>query len=324
LGFVVLLASLGLARVHIDLRDVPNVIVPDRVSVGEAFSQRGVLTVCVPKTSQHRPNYDYPWEVLLNAFKSDFPDFDLDLQILDANDLAQRLDPYQQDPHFPDVAFVDNYDLRPLLKDKPVVMMWGRARFEFDFSWVIFRQAKHFEAGKDFLLWLAQSPRWTPMQVSTTSIGPADIAKVQAISKKAVLDIAYGSQRSLWSIMDPSAGRFDDFGGYGTHTLQAIQTLLTFGNSRLAFVLLAEVGQSETDGPGPPSFGMAHSAVILRKLGDGWKVLSILPDSSLPDLESLLGAFDHLGLDEGPPEAVPKVTLLAPVDHAQLLNHPSP
>jgi hypothetical protein len=327
LGFVVLLASLGLARVHIDLRDVPNVIVPDRVSVGEAFSQRGVLTVCVPKTSQHRPNYDYPWEVLLNAFKSDFPDFNLDFQILETNELGLRLNSSQQDPHFPDVAFVDyDRDLRPLIDDKAVVMMWGRPRFDREFigSWVIFRQAKNFEAGKAFMLWLAQSPQWKPMQVSTTSIGPEDIAKVQTISKKAVLAIAYGSRHSLWSIMDPAAGHFDDVGWYGTFTPQGVQPLLTFGNSRLAFVLMAEAGQRETEPGVPQSFGMAHSAVILRKLGDDWKVLSILPDDSLPHLESLLGAFDHLGLDEGSPEPVPKVTLLAPADHAQLLNHPLP
>jgi len=196
--------------------------------------------------------------------------------------------------------------------------MCGRARFEFEFvgTWMIFRHARNFEAAKDFLLWLAQSPRWKPMQVDTTSIGPEDITKVQAISKKAVLAIAYWSPRSLWSIMDPAGGHFDDFGGYWPHTLQALQPLLTLGNSRLAFVLLAEVGQ--TDSPWPPLFGMAHSAVILRNQGDGWKVLSILPNGSLPDLERLLRAFDQLGLDEGPPEAVSKVRLLAPLDHVQL------
>jgi hypothetical protein len=323
LGFVVFLANLGLAVEQHDLRNVPNVEVPSTVSVGQAFLQRGALTVLVPKTSEHRPGFNYPWEILLNEFKSDFPDFNLDLQILEGNDFTQRLLASPQDPHFPDVAFVDNdRDLRPLLEDKAVVMMWGQARFEFTDTRVVFRHARNFEAAKDFLLWLAQSPRWKPMQVNTTSIAPEDIAKVQAISKKAVLAITYGSHRSLWSIMDPAAGHFDDFGAYGPHTLQALQPLLTFGNSRLAFVLLAEVGQ--TDSPRPPSFGMAHSAVILRNQGDGWKVLSILPDGSLPDLERLLGAFDQLGLDEGPPEALPKVTLLAPADHARMQNYSPP
>jgi len=320
-GLAVFLGSLGLAVEQHDLRKVPNVDIPNVVSVGYSLSQRGALTILVPKANQHRPGHDYPWEILLNAFKSDFPDFNLDLQILEGNDFTKRLLASPQDPHFPDVAFVDNdRELRPQLDDKAVVMMWGRARFEFSDSWVIFRKAKNFEAGKDFLLWLAQSPRWRPMQVSTGSIGPADVAKVQALSKKAVLDIAYGSRRSLWSIMDPEGSHFD-FGAFG-HTLQALQPLLTFGNSRLAFVLLAEVGQ--TDSPNPPSFGMAHSLVILRNQGDGWKVLTILPDDSLPDFERLLGTFDQLGLDEGPPEAVSKVRLLAPLDHAQLGPHSFP
>lgn len=326
LGFVVFLANLGLAVQHHDLRDGPNVSnvnVPNVISVGYALSQRGALTVLVPKADQRRTGHDYPWEILLNAFKSDFPDFNLDLQKLEGNDFTDRLLASPQDPHFPDVAFVDNNrELGLLLDDKPVVMMCGQARFDFAGSWMILRGAKNFEAGKDFLLWLAQSPRWKPMPVNTTSIGPADIARVQAISKKAVLALAYWSHRSLWSLMDPAGGHFDDFGAYWPHTLQALQPLLAFGNSRLAFVLLAEVGQ--TDSPGPPSFGMAHSAVILRNQGDGWKVLSFLPDSSLPNLERLLRVFDQLGLDEGPPEAVPKITLLAPADHAQLPPHQGP
>ena len=325
LGFMVFLANPGLAVQHHDLRNVPDVEVPSTVSVGQALSGRGTLTVLVPKPNQHRPGFDYPWDILLSAFKSDFPTFDLDLQILEAYDFTQRLPSSPGDAHLPDVAFVDNNrDLGPLLDNKMVEMMWGETRFEFAGSWVIFRQAKNVEAGRDFLLWLAQSPRWKPMQVSTTSIGPADIAKVQAISRKAVLDLVYGSQQSLWSIMDPAGCHFDDFGGYGPHTLQALQPLLTFGNSRLAFVLLAEAGRSKADYPWSPSFGMAHSGVILRNLGDGWKVLCILPDRSLPDLEHLLGLFDQLGLDEGPPEALPRVTLLAPGDHARMQNDSPP
>jgi hypothetical protein len=71
-------------------------------------------------------------------------------------------------------------------------------------------------------------------------------------------------------------------------------------------------------------FGMAHSAVVLRNVGDCWKVLLFLPSDPLPELEALLRSFDRLGLEEGQPEAVPKVTLLAPTDHAQLVRFPRP
>ena len=317
LGFVLLLASLGLAQGQQDAIDFSN-----KISEAEAFLQRGTLTIWVPKTlirGLASQSFDYPWGVLLSEFKDDFPDFDLEFQILDRDDFVQRLHSSEQDPPYPDVAFVDNArELRPLLKDNAVVKMWGRPRLASRGWWVIFRRTKNFEAGRAFMLWLSQSPQWKPMRVSTATIGAADIAAVQAISKEAVHDFAAVNPQSLGLIMDPAASHFDDFGTEGTRTLQGVEPLLTFGNSRLAFVLLAEIGQGEK------AFGMAHSALVLRKLGDGWKVLLFLPTDSLPDLEHLLGTFDRLGLDEGPPEAVPKVTLLAPADHAQLLRFPRP
>ena len=205
--------------------------------------------------------------------------------------------------------------LRPLMNNNAVMKMWGQPRLESYGWWVIFRQAKNLETSKAFILWLSQSPQWRPTRVSPVSISPADIAVVQAISKEAVQDFAGMNPRSLLSIMDPEASHFDDFGDR-IQTLQNIEPLLTFGNSRLAFVLLAEVGQGEK------AFGMAHSAVILRKLGNSWKVLLFLPNRSLPDIEGLLGKFDRVGLDEGPADAVPKVTLLAPADHVRIARYP--
>jgi len=320
LGLVLLLASLGLAQSQQDARDVPN-----KVKEAEAFLQRGTLRVWVPKSHVMGLMSDpkaqvinaYPWGILQSEFKRDFPGFDLDFQILDRDDFVQRLHPSQEDPPHPDVAFVDNgSELHPLMKDNAVVTMWGESRFHTNGWWVIFRQAKNFEAGKAFMLWLAQSPRWKPKRVSTASISPADIAAVQAISREAVQDFADRNPQSLGSIMDHEASHFDAFGPDGTQTLQSVEPLLTFGNSRLAFVLLAEVGQGEK------TFGMAHSAVILRKVDDGWKVMLFLPSNGLPLLEELLGSFDRLGLEEGPPEAAPKVTLLAPVNHARLTRYP--
>jgi hypothetical protein len=302
-----------------DARDVPN-----KFSEGEAFSNGGTLTVLVPNNHVRGRMDDptvlvinaYPWGILQSEFKRDFPNFDLDFKILDRDEFVRAFHSSQPDASFPDVAFVDNYsELRPLMNNNAVMKMWGQPRLESDGWWVIFRQAKNFEASKAFMLWLSQSPHWRPMRVSTVSISPADIAVVQAISKEAVQDFVDMNPHSLLSIMDPEASHFDDFGDR-IQTLQNIEPLLTFGNSRLAFVLLAEVGQGEK------AFGMAHSAVILRKLGTSWKVLLFLPNSSLPEIEGLLGNFDRLGLDEGPPDAASKVTLLAPVDHARLARYP--
>ena len=322
---LVLLASGGLAQGQQNARDVPN-----KFSGGKGFSHGGSLTVWVPDSYVMDPMNDptvrvinsYPWGILQNEFKRDFPNFDLDFKILDRDEFVRILHSSQPDAAYPDVAFVDNHsELRSLMNNDAVLMMWGQPRHAVaklwgpNGWWVIFRHAKNFEIGKAFMLWLSQSPQWRPMRVNTASISPTDIAVVQAISKQAVKDFASMNPQSLSSIMDPKASHFDDFEAR-IQTLQDVEPLLTFGNSRLAFVLLAEVGQGEK------AFGMAHSAVILRKLGDSWKLLLFLPDRSLPDIEGLLGDFDHLGLGEGRPEEVPRVTLLAPVDHARLERYP--
>jgi hypothetical protein len=307
------------AQAQQEARDVPN-----KFRETEEFSQGGTLTVWVPngyvRGRMNEPTGQasdgYPWEILRGEFKRDFPNFDLDFKILERDAFVRALHSSQSGSPYPDMAFVDSdSELHPLLNNYAVVKMWGQPRFETDGWWVIFRQAKNFEAAKAFMLWLSQAPEWRPMRVSTVSISPADIALVQAISKEAVQDYVDVNPQSLSSIMDPEASHFDHFGDR-IQTLQSTEPLLTFGNSRLAFVLLAEVGEGER------AYGMAHSAVILRKIGKSWKVLLFLPNSSIPEIESLLGIFDSLGLDEGPPDAVSKVTLLAPADHARITRFP--
>ena len=326
MGFVLLFATIGFAQSQ---QNAP--VVPNKVSGAEAVLQRGTLTGWVPKTyvmglmsdATAQVVQTYPWGILQKEFKRDFPDFDLDFQILEREDFLQRLHSSRPDPPYPDMGFVDNgRELDPLMKDNAVVTMWGQSRFRTNGWWVIFRQARNFEAGKAFMLWLSQPSHWSPMPVRTTSIGPADIAKVQAISKEAAQGYAAVNPESLKSIMDPAAGHFNAFGPDGIIALESVEPALTFGNSRLAFVLLAEIGHGEKAVKMAPSFGMTHSMVILKKGGDGWKVLLLLPNRPLPQLENLLRSFDRLGLDEGPPEAVPPVTLLAPENHAQLPRYP--
>jgi hypothetical protein len=87
---------------------------------------------------------------------------------------------------------------------------------------------------------------------------------------------------SAYSIRDPEASHFDDFGDR-IQTLQNVEPLLTFGNSRLAFVLLAEIGQGEK------AFGMAHSAVILRKLGKSFAESSASSISKRRPLVKVVG-----------------------------------
>jgi len=292
-----------------------------RGAAGPAALRRGALEVWVPKSHvmgimgdpTARVNHVYPWEILLNEFKSDFPDFDLRWKVLDRDEFVGAFHSSLQNP--PDVALVDNYsELGPLENQDAVVRMSGQSRFDYNGSWVIFRRAKNFEAGRAFMLWLARSPQWKPWQVSTAAIGPVDIAAVQAISKKAVQDFANGDTQSLSLIMDPEANHF--YLGFGpTKTPESVDPLLTFGNSRLAFVLLSAVGQGEK------TFGMDHWAAVLRRAEDRWKVLLFLP-GRLPELENWLRSFDRLRLEDGQPETIPKIRLVSPVDHAQIPRWP--
>jgi hypothetical protein len=55
-----------------------------------------------------RVSQDYPWATLLNEFKNDFPDFDLRFKILDRDEYLQAFHSSQQNPPYPDVAFIDN------------------------------------------------------------------------------------------------------------------------------------------------------------------------------------------------------------------------
>jgi hypothetical protein len=296
---------------------------PHQLSEAEAALEHGTLTVWVPSTfvaGVNRVDYGYHWDILLlTKFKHDFPNFDLRFEVMEREQLEQAMHSPLQDQHLPDVAFIRNYrKYKPLQDANAVVTMWDRSRFEWHGWWVIFRQATNFAAGEAFLLWLAHPLHFKPWSVSTNSIGPADVAVVQALSQEAVRDYVNEDAEALWSIMDPAAARFQAFGKSGPLTLFSVEPLLTFGNPRLAFVLLAAAGK------GDKVSGMNHSGVILRNTGAGWKVLFLLPEDSLPRIEDLFQSFDRLGLEEAAAQPLPEVTLIAPPDHAQLPSLPRP
>lgn len=298
---------------------------PHNLSEAEADLEHGTLTVWVPRTfvaGVDRVDYEYHWDILLlTKFKHDFPNFDLRLEVMEREQLEQAMHS-PADQHFPDVAFIGNYrEYKPLQDANAVVTMWGRSRIEWHGWWVIFRQATNFAAAEAFFLWLEHPLHFKPSwSVSTNSIGPADLAAVRALSQEAVRDYAKEDPEALWSTMDPAAARIQAFRNDEPLTLFSIEPLLTFGNSRLAFVLLAATGG------GDKTFGVDHSGVILRNTGEGWKVLYLLPEQdSLPMLEDLFSSFDRLGLrEEAAAQPVPEVTLISPPNHAQLPQFPHP
>jgi len=67
---------------------------------------------------------------------------------------------------------------------------------------------------------------------------------------------------------------------------------------------------------------MQNSALVVRKVGDLWKVLLYLR-GALPDLEDILMSFDHMELKNGQPDAIAQVSLVSPVDHARITRFPN-
>ncbi len=274
---------------------------------------RGSLEVWVPDTFFRGASanfvHQYEWSPLLSEFKRDFPEFDLRFKIMDRAAFVEAIHLASPNPP-PDIVFADNQSERgPLMASSAAIEMLGLSRFNQDGWWLIFRQSKNFEAAEAFLLWLSQSPHWQPRQVATAPMQPSDTTAVQAVSTEAVKEYWRADARSLSSVMDPQASRF--YRLTAIESVERVEPLLTFGNSRLAFVLTSAVCRQQK------AFGMSHSALVLRKVDDQWKILLFL-EGALPRLEGVLRSFDRLRLQDGAQEAVPVVQLQEPPDHASI------
>ena len=319
---MLVLLSLGFIA---SLRPARRIGLQAEIATEMAPLQRGKLDVWVPKTfvtglmndPTARITNVYQWTILQNEFKRDFPDFGLHFKVrMERDEFVAAVRSSEQNP--PDLAFLDNIirDLRPLVNSATTLQMppLAQARFSYNGSWTIFRRAKNLEAGKAFVLWLCRSPHWRPPQLSTRAMVPVDVAAVQTVSVQAVRGLDTGDSRSFLSVMDPEATHFD-WHYEKLKTLSTVKPLMTFGNSRLAFVLVSAVGEDDR------AFGMSHSVLILRKGEGGWRVLLFLR-GSLPLLENFLQTFDRMGLREGPAEELDKPALLNPMDHARIPRWP--
>jgi hypothetical protein len=246
---------------------------------------------------------------------------------LPAADFRSKINNGDQESR-PDVAFIDNgQELNPLTKSNAIFQMWGLSRFTENGWWVLFRSTQNMDAARAFIRWLSRSPRWNPPPTMTASISLEEVQAVQTISRRAVGDFAQARFSDLWSIMDPAGAHFQERvvvkstlcqAGPVTFTRLDTDPLLTFGNSRLAFALVAAVGAGEK------VYGMTHYGVVLRRQNSAWKVLLLLPCHRLPSLVEMLSAFDRMGLQEGKLPSLSRVELVAPVDHARLRRLPQP
>ncbi len=297
-----------------------------------AALEHGTLTVWLPRTQPRgQPAWEMvnPWDTFfIPKFKQDFPDSNLHFEIMERQALDTALLSPQGQP-LPDVALVEDFrDYAPLRESDAVISMWGMSRFDGG-RWVIFRQSPHLEAARAFLLWLAHPPHYKPSwSVSTKSLIPTDQADVEALAQEAVRDYVNEDHDALSSIMDNQAARFmtpvhDGIGIFAVFNdvmvvPSIVEPILSFGNSKLAFVLVAASGEGLKD------FGMIHSWIILRNEGAGWRVLHLSPGWSLPSSEEVMRSFDGLGFEDGIGDAAPEISLIGPPDHAEFPYRPGP
>src|ERR1017187_9798049 len=165
-GFAFIIAGLGLIASILQASSAfsqANAVAQPAAMVGPAALQRGELEVWVPKTHvmgimgdpTARVTEEYPWATLLNEFNRDFPEFKLRFKILEREEFLRRFHSAEQNPAYPDVAFVDNgQELDPLLNNGAVVMS-GRSRFPYNGWWLSLPGSKNVGGGRAFMLWLA-------------------------------------------------------------------------------------------------------------------------------------------------------------------------
>ena len=299
-------------------------IMASSLLVGPAGLQQGELEIWVAKTYVEEINGEppvlktYPWATLVSEFNRDFPKVKLRFKILENEEFLRVLHSTELKSHYPDMAFVHNWrEVDPLISSGAVIMAGGGSRLRYPLDsgwWLLFRPSKNVGTGQAFSLWLSRSPHWKPWMVGHAAMSQADKVAVQAVSRAVVKDVALRDLHSLSANMDREAAwHFEHFAFRPNPTIKlvSIDSLITFGNSRLAFVLMSWVNRGER------IFWMHHSALVLRKVDNLWKVLQY-SDQSLPSLEYFLKAFDRMELENGQPEAIAQVSLVSPADHARI------
>ena len=248
---------------------------------------------------------EYYSTAIASSFAKDFPTGKLiEREISQENFVDDVLKP-SADLLTPDIAFIDNYTLlKPLLDANLVWQVWGQPRFSTRGWWVIFKNTKRLSQAQAFSRWLNRAPGWQP-RAKNVSISTDAIRAVQNASIAALHDLMASDQAALETLLDKDAARSRPWNATGDAALSDVQPILTFGNARIAFVLLAVVAS------GDDFYGMRHMIFIFRNQGAGWRILFLDPDAKMPDAEGLQG------IDANP-------TLLRTFDSAILNDHAGP
>lgn len=270
----------------------------------------------------------YYSSAIATSFAKDFPNGKLVERKVQRESFVSQVQAKPADVPAPDIAFIDNYEqLKPLLDANIVWVAWGESRFATRGWWVIFKDTKHLAQAHAFVRWLNRAPGWQP-RAKNNSISSEAIQTVQETSIAALHHMMSGDQAGLEALLDKDAAPSRSVQTDPSTQVSDIQPILTFGNSRIAFVLLAVVASGDN------FYGMRHMVFILRKQGAGWRILYLAPDVQ-PNTEGaplqgidantlLLHTFDsHIISDRAEPPP-PAAVLVDPPDRAVLPRFPEP
>lgn len=270
-----------------------------------------------------RPDYYSP--AIGTSFLRDFPTGKLiEREISRENFVNDVQNPPAGEPP-PDIAFIDSYtQLKPLLDTKAVWSVWGTPRFPTRGWWVILKSTKHLAQAQAFARWLNRAPGWQP-RAKNISISTEAIRIVQNASIFALHDLMASDQAALETVLDRDAARSRPTKAGSGAAVSDVQPILTFGNSRIAFVLLAVVASGDN------FYGMRHMIFIFRNQGVSWRLLYLLPDAQMPDAAGLQGieanpplfrAFDSFIVSDRAGQPPPAAVLVDPPDRAEMPRFP--
>ena len=151
----------------------------------------------------------FSWAILLKEFNLDFPEVKLRFKIVECEDFLRLSNSTGPTSPYPDMAFVDDWNVAGPLVSSGAVVMNGESRFHQCGWWLSLPRSKNVENSRAFMLWLSRSPHWKPRMVGPAAMSQNDKAAVQAVSRKVVEDVALGDSHSLSASMDREACHFD-------------------------------------------------------------------------------------------------------------------
>ena len=140
---------------------------------------------------------------------------------------------------------------------------------------MIFKDTQHLARAKAFVRWLNRAPGWQP-RATTSALSRQANETVQKSSIAALHAMMSGDHARLEGLLDRDAARRRFVPIDANSRLSNITPILTFGNARIAFVMLSAAGSGDS------FYGLRQMIFIFRNQGDGWRILQMDPNARVP------------------------------------------